>query len=307
MTQTIRVAFGIYEQLPTDSEGFDFVFHFTTVSVKYVGAPEESKMTRHHEVIVGVTGSLDGAWQLQHDQLVKTLFEFGRQHVLGKLKDGTLGEREELQLSSANTPPRPPFDTSRIPDPDGVEFIVRFEEDPLAGKLEMSQIGSEIVDALDNINTIFHGVHDDLLFVPREFRAALELVKPVNSKDEYIVRTISLAQLVDQLNSAVLRKIVGETDSHVRSISLLERYMISLGSNPELVVKTLENILRVRQGFPAHAETTDGVREAHQYFGIGYPVTDFKDARRNLLSAFLKALMEIEKVVQKETKSKTSG
>jgi len=298
----MKIQFGPYKQLPTYRDGLDFVFHFTTVDSKYVGAPEEFRMTESHQLVVGISGTLEAMWGLQHSQLIKTLFELGKRHIIEKVKDGTLASKEELQLASSNAPKDPPFDTNRIPDPQGFEVIVPMEKPNLSDNQEGLQIGGQIVDALDNINAIFHDHHNDLLFVPLEFRATLEMVRPANTKEEYIVRVLSLAQLIDRLNLSSLRKITGETDTQVRSISLLEKYITSLGGSPDIVIKTLRSLVRLRQAYPVHTDTADGVREAHQFLGIGYPVTEFKTAWLNLLAHFLSALMEIKKVVEKETK-----
>ena len=307
MTQGVRLTFDRYEQLPTYRDGFDFLFRFRTVDTKYVGAPEEPKKTRHHKLIVGITGRVDGAWQLFNGELVKTLFELGKRHVISKIKDGTLGDKEELQLTSVNAPNEPPFDPKLIPEPNGDVTIIPTEKANLSDNPEMLHLGGEIVDALDNINTVFHYFRGAVLFVPRDFRATLELVRPANSKEEYIVRVSSLAQLVDQLNTTALREITGVTDSQVRSVSLLEKYLTSLGADPQSPVKTLRQLLRIRQGYPIHADTAEGVQEAYEYFGIDYPVTDFKDARIKLLRTFLKALLEILGVLKKETKPSSGG
>ena len=297
----MKLTFGKYTQLATHRDGLDFLFHFTAVDGKYVGAPEEFRLTEPHHLIVGISGTLAAMWGLQHPQLVKTLFEFGKRHVIEKVKDGTLAKKEELQLATSNAPHEAPFDTSRIPEPEGLEVMVPMEKPNLPDNREGLQVGGQIVDTLDNINAIFHDHRNELLFVPLEFRATLELVRPANTKEEYIVRVLSLAQLIDRLNTSVLRTITGETDSQVRSISLLGKYLISLGCDSDKIVKTLRSLVRLRQGYPVHTDTADGVREAHKYLGINYPVTDFQESWLKLLGHFLDALNEIKNEIEKET------
>jgi hypothetical protein len=298
----MKVTFGKYTQLAITRDGIDFLFNFVTIDDKYIGKPEEFRMAREHHIIVGISGTLATMWGLQQSELVKTLFEFGKRHIIEKIKDGTLTQKEELQLATSNAPNKSPFDTSRIPDPQGFEVVVPMEGHNLHDNTIGLQIGGQIVDMLDNINAIFHDHYNELLFVPLEFRATLEMVRPANSKEEYIVRVLSLSQLIDRLSVPALRRITRETDSQVRSISLLEQYLSSLESDPDKIVKTLRAIVRLRQGYPVHTDTADGVREAHKYLGINYPVTDFVQAWLILRGHFLNTLTEIRKSVERDVK-----
>lgn len=296
----IKIKFGDYRQLPITRDGLDFLFSFTIVDSQYVGSPEEFRKVEHCHLLVGISGTLDTMWGLQGLPLVKTLFELGKRHLVEKVKDGTVSSRTELQLASSNAPKKAPFDTARIPDPKGVEVFVPMEKPRLSDNREGLQLGGEIVDILDNINAIVHDRFSNSLFVPREFRATLELVRPANSKEEYIVRVISMAQLIDGLNLASLRKLTNENNSKVKSITLLERLMTSLGGKSDPAIPILRALVRLRQGYPVHTDTADGVRKAHKFLDIGFPVTEFNEAWLKLRSHFLKALQHIKDVVEKE-------
>jgi hypothetical protein len=307
MESSIKIKFGDYRQLPVVRDGLDFLFHFTTVDTKYIGAPEEFRLVEPHQLVVGISGTLQTMWGLQGMPLVKTLFELGKRHIIDKIKDGTLTSKTELQLATSNAPQQAPFDTNRIPDPKGVEVIVARNKPNLSDNQEGLRLGGDIVDILDNINAIFHDHFGHLLFVPQEFRATLELVRPANTKEEYIVRVISLAQLIDRLNLPALRKLTGENDSHVKSISLLEKFLISIGGMPEPAIQTLRSLVRLRQGYPVHTDTADGVREAHKFLGLGYPVTEFQQSWPILLNHFLQALQLIKKNIEQHSERDTSG
>jgi len=60
----------------------------------------------------------------QSPALVKTLFEFARQDVIGKLEEGRLGEHEELRLYTNTAPNENPFDPTRISEPAGATYTV---------------------------------------------------------------------------------------------------------------------------------------------------------------------------------------
>ncbi len=307
MPQEIKIRFGTYKQLPVTRAGLDFLFDFTAVDSKYLGAPEEFRMVEPYHLVVGISYTLQSMWGLQGLPLVKTLFELGRRHLVEKVKDGTLTSMVELQLATSNATNQAPFDTSRIPNPEGVEVTVPIEEPNLSDNREGLQVGGRIVDTLDNINAVFHDRFGHLLFVPQEFRATLELVRPANNKEEYIVRVISLAQLIDRLNQSELRKLTDENDCQVKSISLLEGFMKSLGGKPEPAIPILRSLVRLRVAYPVHTDTADGVREAHKFLGIGYPVSDFRAAWLTLLNQFLKALQQIKDAVENDKRQDASG
>jgi hypothetical protein len=307
MEKGIKIKFGQYKQLPVTRDGFDFLFHFTTVDLKYVGVPEEFRMIEAHHLVVGISDTLLAIWGLEGLPLVKTLFELGKRHLIEKVKDGTLTSKVELQLASSNAPNLAPFDINRIPNPNGVEVIVSMEKPNLSENQEGLHLGGEIVDVLDNINAIFHDHFGSMLFVPKEFRSTLELVRPANTREEYIVRVISLAQLIDRLNLSALRKLTNENDTQVKSIVLLERFIGLLNDKPEPAIQIFRSIVRLRQGYPVHTDTADGIREAHKLLGIGYPVTEYQIAWTTLLNHFLKALQHIKAIVDKQKKRDTSG
>jgi hypothetical protein len=51
-----------------------------------------------------------------------------------------------------------------------------------------------------------------------------------------------------------------------------------------------------------HADTADGVRNAHKFLGVGYPITEFRAAWLTLLNEFLKALKHIKEAIEKDNK-----
>jgi len=306
MGKKIKIRFGDYQQLPVVRDGMDILFHFTTIDAKYVGSPEEFRKAEQHHLVVGISGTLQAMWGLEKTPLFKTLFELGKRHIVEKIKDGTLTSKTELQLASFNAPSAAPFDTTRIAEPKGFEVTVTMNKPNLADNQEELWLGGDIVDILDNINAIFHDRFGHLLFVPQEFRATLELVRPANTKDEFTVRVISLAQLIDRLNLSALRTLTKETDSQLRSISLLAKFLVSIGASPEPSNEILHSLVRLRQGYPVHTDTARGVKNAHTILGINYPVKEFRDSWVCLRNQFSRALKHIKKSIDPHSKKDPS-
>ena len=290
MKKEFIIRFGNYSFFPSDRDALEFLFPFSLVESSFVGQPEELSKTSQHRIKMGITGTLHSMWGLNEDSLVRVLFEHGKRHIAQKLKDGSLTAREELMLSTSNSPQRSPFDPKRIDSPNGTEVRVTLENTDLASNLTELQVGSLIVDALDNINGRFHDLYGEDLFVPTEFRATLDLIRPATSRDEFTVRIITLAHLIDKLNLKLLRKITNVTDSKMLSISLLENYLSSIRGDYSLVIKILRNLVSLRNGYPVHTDKDSRVIEAHDYFNIGYYPKDYRSSWLILLREFFKAL-----------------
>ena len=117
MSDEKKVRFGKPYLLPPTRDAVEYQFPFTVVDSSLIGSPEEESETKQHSVKVGITGVLDACWRLSRPDLVKVLFEYGKQHIVEKLKDGTLSDKEELRLLTSSHPSKCPFDPSTISDP----------------------------------------------------------------------------------------------------------------------------------------------------------------------------------------------
>jgi len=110
----------------------EYGFQFRVVDSSLLGTPEEISETRDYFLKVGITEILAASWGLSDTDLFKVLFEYGKRHVIQKIKDGTLSEEEELWLSTASHPTTCPFDPSRIEIKGEVSFEVEIPEKPIA-------------------------------------------------------------------------------------------------------------------------------------------------------------------------------
>ena len=140
-----------------------YLFEFTVVDSSLVGEPEERSKTLYGKLFVGITIELNINWRLNDHELLKVLFEYGKRHVIQKIKDGTLSEKEELLLTTSNSPENCPFDPSRIKNPSGAKFEIEVSEEKIMENPEFQQLASSIIDTRDNINAIFHQKHKEKL------------------------------------------------------------------------------------------------------------------------------------------------
>lgn len=154
----------------------EFVFPFRVVDTTLMGAPEEESQSKHHKVKVDVSGTLEACWGLEGGDLIKVMYEYGKRHVVQKLKDGTLDDKEELFLSTANAEQRCPFNPKRIEEPAGA--TVRLEtEGEIMDQPGLLQLAGAIIDARDNINALFHQKSGEKLLLLGEERDLLQFFR----------------------------------------------------------------------------------------------------------------------------------
>jgi hypothetical protein len=272
-------------------------FEFSVVDSSLIGQPEERSGTLYGRLFVGITIELNLNWRLKDEELLKVLFEYGKRHVIQKIKDGTLSDREELLLTTSNSPEDCPFDPSRIPHPSGAKFEVEVGEEKIMENPEFLQLASSIIDTRDNINAIFHQKHKEKLIELKEERDILQFFRDASSQEEFSFRVCALRNAATNLNIRILREITGITDSQIGSIGLLENYVQQYDNYDDSMIKTLRHINRFRHGYPIHGDRVEGVLEAHEYFGLDYPVEDFSSAWRTLLLNYLDALQKLFELI----------
>jgi hypothetical protein len=284
------------QELPGRREATEYRFPFRMVDSNFVGTPEEMARSTQHTLLVSVSRTLKACWQISQHLLPRILFEYGRRHLKQKVLDAALSQSEELFLHTGNTETPCPFDPDRIEDPAGATLEIEHTGRPLMEDPTLLQLASRVIDTRDNINALFHEKHGDKLIVVREERDLLQLFRDATSPEEFFYRVCALANAATGLNVPKLRDLTGITDTQVKSIKLLEKYLSQNSIQDRKVVETLQAINNLRQGYPVHGDRSDGVLRAHKYFGLTYPVSDHSHAWRSILLSYLDSL---EKLLEK--------
>jgi hypothetical protein len=302
------ITFEAPSPLPRTRDATEYVFPYAIVDSSLVGTPEERSRTSSFSIRVGGTGSLISCWDFEEADLIRVLFEYGKRHVIQKLKDGALSDKEELLLSTSTAEIPCPFDPSRIPNLAGATIEVDLVGAPIMEDQSFLQLASSIIDARDNINAIFSSVHKERLILVTEERDLLQFFRDASSQEEFFFRLCALANAATALNVAILRNISGISDPQVKSISLLEEYLKGIGTPSPRIIKTLRYINRIRQGYPVHGNRVEGVLEAHKFFNLEYPVVDFSNSWKNLLINYFNALkMLLDLIKEKANPSPQSA
>lgn len=271
----------------------EYVFPFRLVDTELIGSADEISRSSHHTITVVVSRTLASCWGFTDDQSHRVMFEYGKRHIVQKMRDGTLGKSEELDLHTRNVELPCPFDPERIENPVNAEVKVESTEKKLMEDSTFLQIASTIIDARDNINAIFNAVNKDKLIFLTEERDLLQFFRDAESREDFFYRLCALANAATQMNLKCLRRLTQTEDTQMKSIQLLEVYLNKSGVVNHQIIDTLRNINKMRQGYPVHGDRAKGVLDAHRYFAIEYPISDYSDAWKKLLNSYLEALQQL--------------
>lgn len=276
----------------------EYIFPFRLVDTEIIGTPDELNLSSQHNITVVVSRTLASCWGFNDDQQHRVMFEYGKRHILQKVREGTLSESEELDLHTGNAELPCPFDPSLIENPMNAKIKVESNNKKFMEDSTFLQIASAIIDARDNINAIFNLKNKDKLIILTEERDLLQFFRDADSKEDFFYRLCALANAATQMNLHCLRRLTQIEDSKVKSIQLLEAYFKKNGALNSHVIDTLRNINKMRQGYPVHGDRAKGVLEAHSYFEIEYPIDDYSAAWKKLLNSYLKALQQMLKALK---------
>lgn len=255
-----------------------YVFPFRLVDTDLIGYPDEISRSSHHKVTVVVSRTLASCWHFNDDQQHRVMFEYGKRHIIQKVRDGTLGESEELDLHTGNAELPCPFDPERIENPINARVRIEPTDKKLMEDSIFLQLASSIIDARDNINAIFNFLHGDKLILLTGERDLLQLFRDAKSKEDFVFRLCALANIATQLNLQCLRRLTKMADTQAKSLQLLEAYLSLNNVSKSNIADTFRNINKIRQGYPIHGDRSKGVLDAHKYFKITYPITDYSAA-----------------------------
>ena len=253
---------------------------------------------------VGISGRMDAAWRAKDENfdLLKVLYEYGKRHIIQKLKDHTLLENEELIISSATHPNDCPFEANKIIGPNKNPIKIEIPDEPIMKNEEFSELAAFIIDTRDNINTLFHKLHNAKLFFIDQERDLLQLFRNAQTPEEFIFRVTALRNIITNINEKILIEIINENLPDNKSINLFERYLKKEFANnyKDTVIKTYRHINRLRMSYPIHSDQVDGIIEALKYFGFVYPIDDFTKAWKTILIYYKQSLVILLELFKKK-------
>ncbi len=313
MKETIKIVFGQPRHIPSSLDGIEIYYPYQIITE----SNEKYKLTTQESSKKGVKATISGSlaitWGVQiwqpsenYRDLMKLLFMYVLEEVKTKYTEGTLNDFEEIVLMTTNHPQKRIYDINQIPEVNGYEEIIIMENDlkPISEEIKENQLAGEIIQYRDLINALVYQKFSEKLIELDQERNLIEFFKPATSNEEFTYRIASLGSLVGLMNKKLLNKMNGNHENESGTIKLLEDYLFSIGGDTEKTTKVLKQINRLRQGYPIHTDKANGAIEAHSFFNIDYPITDFKSAWEKLLKSYLEVLQEMFNAIKNETMKK---
>jgi hypothetical protein len=248
--------------------------------------------------VIGVFASdiLSMAWQLPFNDkpkdAEKILLQFAKETIIEKLKEGTLNDQEEVVLMTATQPNQCPYNPVNLIETKYAEYEVETSSKLLMEEISENKLAASIIETRDIINVVFSSKHNEKLLLLNQERNLLDFFKSARTEEDFSHRLSSLGQVSRYLNVSVLRKLTNETDTQLGSVILLENFLTSINKPNKIIIDTLRQIGRIRNGYPAHTDIPDVIK-GYKHFGLKYPVENYQIAWTTLLNYYLAALKEL--------------
>ncbi|OGU33460.1 MAG: hypothetical protein A2068_08765 [Ignavibacteria bacterium GWB2_35_6b] len=283
----------------TARDGNEYHYRFSLVDTSLVGMPEENYYTSMHRIKVFISGTMEAVWLARQANInfLKVCYEYAKNELIQKVKDGSIQNRHELEIMSTNYPNQCPFQSDRIVMEVGAAIDFEVSERVMED-ISIVQLASSIIDLRDFINAILKERHGKKLIKYAEERDLLQMFRSANNIEDFVYRVSALKLFATNLNEDLLRELTGDQDRNHKSITLLETYLQTFANYDEIVIATLKNINRIRQMYPIHGDNIDGVQDAHTYFQIEYPIRNPSDAWKKILNSYRDALSRIFEIIK---------
>jgi hypothetical protein len=283
----------------TDRDGSEYIYRFSLVDTSLIGMPEENYYTSIHKIKVFISGRMEASWLAQQSDInfIKVCYEFAKRELIQKVKDGSIREYQELEITSTNYPNECPFQSDKIDMSVGkfenFEVVKKVMED-----VKLIQLASDIIDLRDFINAIIKERHGKKLFQYSEERDIFQMFRDATNIEDFVYRVSALKLFATNFNEELLREITGNQNRQDKTITLLEQYLKTFNNYDEVAIKTIRSINRFRQMYPIHGDNIEGVQDAHTYFQIEYPVLNPSNAWKNILNSYRDALSRIFEIIK---------
>jgi hypothetical protein len=299
MTKTLT--FLESRQVKSGRDATEFFFYFSLIDSELIGSPEERSETQVLKIKVSISGTQKAIWEFQDQDnrinIEKVLFEFGKKHLIEKIKENSVIEEDELWLATDTAPSNCPFDSDRIVYEPNQSFQIEVGDHELMVDGTIIRVATSILETRDYINAILKERHRKKLFIVINERDLLQLFIAAKSTEEFTYRLSGLKNIVVNMNEELLRENTGITDTSVKSISLIDEYLKRYDNYNEMVANVFRNINRLRQAYPVHGDNVTGVQEAHSFFSLSYPITNYNEAWQILLQSYLNSLKKILEII----------
>lgn len=273
---------------PTSRMVFGFLYWYEIIN--------EDGTIENKTIRVFASDILSMTWQLPFNNkpqdAEKILLQFAKDTIIEKLKEGTLNDQEEVVLMTATQPLGCPYNPQNLVETKYAEYEIETSNKLLMEEISENKLAASIIETRDIINVVFASKHNEKLLLLNEERNLLDFFKSAKTEEDFSHRLSSLGQVSRYMNVSILRKLTNETDTQLGSVILLEKFLKSINKPNKVVIETLRQIGRIRNGYPAHTDIPDVIK-GYKHFELKYPVESYEIAWTTLLNYYLEALKEL--------------
>lgn len=293
-----------YKSFSRDSIDFYFPYFYRTIENR--GEPNEIVKNLDYGITVGISGMLSSNWgfqalrdEKQIRELMKILFIYALSTIKEKYYENSLKENDEIILTTENQPSNCPY------NPNNVKGIMRYKiqldnvQESFSNKIIKNQIGDKIIQLRDNINAIYSEKYNSRLLLINEERNLLDFFRSANTYEEFMNRIASLANLIGKINIDSIKSLDEIKCNGNKTLDVLECYLVYVkAENYEEVIQFFRDIIKLRQSYPVHSDSSNGVVGAFKKLGIDYPISNFDDTWQMILQKYSVQLESLFKIIK---------
>lgn len=246
------------------------------------------KITLTHFVLIG-WGFTDN---FDTNKLIKITFPFAVRFISERVKDGTLKEFEEIIISREDNFFPYPYDIKKIDKIEGYEILITGEKVDIGKRIQTNIIADTIIELRDNINALIYSKNKDILLKLGQERNILNLFREIDNREQFSYAISTLGNLVNDLNTDLLKKITGNKEKDVKSFALLEQFLSIIDNEPNESLKIFRTINRIRQGFPIHTDKAEMIKNLKK-FNIEYPIVNHNGVWNILIEKYKLGLSDL--------------
>lgn len=291
MAKHIRFV-SIKERMPSKIDGIEFEYSFELGTLKdAVFIPEHM-----YALDIQVSGTLQAVWRVSNKQVARIAAALATPYVLELARENRLVDLSPFILNTYSAPKSPPEEPHI--EPGTVQAILAAA--PPIVQAPISFLSEDISEVRDQINALTKSLWGDRILLLSQERPLFDMYKNAKSAEDFRARIQSLGIIIKDLNRATLAKAAKiQTTEGIGDFVLLERALETLTPAHEVVTAgtTFKQINSLRQGYPTHGDNADRFLQAHKYFGLPYPITDFSSAWEVILGRYFDAMKELRSLL----------
>ena len=185
-----------------------------------------------------------------------------------------------------------PYDVNKIDEIEGykIEFVA--DNLDIGTRIQTNLIADTIIELRDNINALIYSKKKVILLKLGQERNIIYLFSEVDNREQFSYAIATLGNLVNGLNTDLLRDLTGNKEKDKMPLALLEEFILSIDSEPNGSIGIFRTINRIRQGFPIHSDKTEIIKNLKK-FNIDYPIEDHNEAWQVLIDKYRIGLLEL--------------